>query len=83
MVDSGSIGNNLSTNNKSGFSALPGGYRHLDGMFYDQGFYGYWWSATEGGASDAYLRNLGFDNGSLSRYNSNKSGGLSVRLVRD
>jgi len=33
-----------------GFSALPGGYGYSDGYFYDAGYYGFWWSATEGNA---------------------------------
>ncbi len=43
----GTIGNNLSLNNKSGFSALPGGYRYYYGYFSTIGSYGHWWSSTE------------------------------------
>lgn len=42
----GSIYENLSKNNSSGFSALPGGCRYVFG-FYNVGEEGSWWSSTE------------------------------------
>jgi uncharacterized protein (TIGR02145 family) len=43
---SGTIGDDLSKNNRTGFSALPGGFR--DGFgFSDAGDNGFWWSSTE------------------------------------
>lgn len=42
----GSIGNNLTSNNKSGFSALGCGYRFEVGFFGCIGDYGHWWSTT-------------------------------------
>ena len=45
--DVGVIGNNLSQNNASGFSALPGGNRHNDGSFSYFGYDGIWWTSTE------------------------------------
>jgi len=74
---------NTGANNSSSFSALPGGYRSFDGYFFSIGNYGYWWSATEGNASVAYGRSLGYDYSDLDRYNYYKSCGFSVRLVRD
>jgi uncharacterized protein (TIGR02145 family) len=79
----GTIGCDLTKNNLSGFSALPGGYRYYDGHFYLQSNYGYWWSATESGASFAWYRYLTFDSDNLGRLNYFKSGGFSVGLVRD
>ncbi|MFW5761601.1 MAG: FISUMP domain-containing protein [Cyclobacteriaceae bacterium] len=40
--------------NESGFSALPGGYRFTDGMYYDIGNGGYWWCTDENSDSEAY-----------------------------
>ena len=59
------------------------GFRNKDGDFNNQSHDGYWWSATENGASYAWYRNLyyGFEN--LSRTNYYKSCGFSVRLLRD
>jgi len=80
----GTIGYDLTENNRSGFSALPGGHRGNEGGFHDIGSGGHWWSATENGASRAYYRLLvyvSFDN--LGRHDYYKSCGHSVRLLRD
>ena len=79
----GSIGNDLTRNNKSCFSALPGGYRNYDGDFYTLGYNGYWWSATESDASKSYNRSLYYDYEILDWYYYNKGCGFSVRAVRD
>ena len=64
----GAIGNNPSTNNKSGFTALPGGYRYSNGSFHSIGNYGYWWSSTELGTSFAHSRSLYYDSSNLYYY---------------
>ena len=79
----GAIGNDLSKNNKSGFSALPGGYRYYTGGFYSQSYLGFWWSATEYGAASAWYRNLDYDYDNLYRNDYGKGYGFSVRLLRD
>ena len=79
----GTIGSDLSKNNSSGFSALPGGGRSYNGTFYGQSFGGGWWSATEGGASRAYGSGFNYGIGNLNRSDGIKSCGFSVRLVRD
>jgi uncharacterized protein (TIGR02145 family) len=79
----GAIGNDLTKNNRSGFSALPGGCRGSGGTFSIIGGYGDWWSATETDASYAYGRFLNFDLDHLNRGYSIKSSGYSLRLVRD
>jgi len=79
----GTPGCNLSKNNASGFSALPGGSRGSSGTFYFQSYYGFWWSATEDDASYAHSRNLYYSNEFLDMYDTNKSWGFSVRLLRD
>ena len=78
----GAVGNDLASNNRTGFSALPGGSRNSVGSFYDQSLSGYWWSATESGASYAYSRRLSYNSEYLYRNNYNKEYGFSVRLVR-
>ena len=79
----GAPGNNLSKNNKSGFSALPGGSRDDVGVFCLIGVYGLWWSATEFDASLAYYCVLYIDDVLLYRDCDLKSCGFSVRLLRD
>ena len=82
-TDAGTPGNNPKNNNKSGFSALPGGYRNGNGDFDYQSDRGYWWSATENGAFYAYNRLLYYDYEGLYRNYYAKKYGFSVRLIRD
>ncbi len=78
----GEVGYDLTINNKSGFSALPGGYR-FGSSFKDQGEDGYWWSATEYDALTADYRFLYCRDASLGKYNYTKTCGHSIRLLRD
>jgi uncharacterized protein (TIGR02145 family) len=79
----GTIGCDLTTNNHTGFSALPGGYRRHISTFVNQGNYGSWWSATEDDATIACHRYLNCVRAILFDYLSYKSYGFSVRLLRD
>jgi len=66
-----------------GFSALPGGDGGSSGSFYDVGYYGYWWSATENYASNAYYRYMLYNNSNVYRFDNYKSGLFSVRCAQD
>ncbi|KMQ49610.1 hypothetical protein CHISP_3482 [Chitinispirillum alkaliphilum] len=79
----GSVGNDQGSNNSSGFSALPGGYRDGDGYFNNGGSVGHWWSATESDASSAWFSYLHHSSEDLDRGNYFKRLGWSVRLLRD
>jgi uncharacterized protein (TIGR02145 family) len=79
---------NLDATNESGFSALPGGQRWLDGTFQPLGSlgglesYGCWWSNTqETGA--AWYRNIVNNDGSAYRSNAPFSVGNSIRCLKD
>jgi uncharacterized protein (TIGR02145 family) len=76
-------GPNTGATNESGFTALPGGYRRNDGIFYFIGSNGYWWSSTDHNTSSAWYRNLCNSYGDVFRYTSTKDIGFSVRCVRD
>jgi uncharacterized protein (TIGR02145 family) len=80
--DTGTVGNDLSKNNRSGFSGLPAGCRN-HGFFTEITFHGYWWSATQFDSAAAYYRYLGYDYDRLLRLNFSKSTGFSVRLIKD
>jgi len=83
-TNAGVPGNNLTQNNQSGFSALPGGFRDIDGSFGNVGSIGIWWCASELNASLAWNRGLVCDSYDLDRnYTHGKNCGFSVRLVRD
>jgi uncharacterized protein (TIGR02145 family) len=86
--NTGTIACDLTKNNSSGFSALPGGYRYWNGLFFSQSYYGVWWSATLKDFSwdpngFAWARYLYYDDDYLIRSTNYKSCGYSVRLVRD
>jgi uncharacterized protein (TIGR02145 family) len=68
-----------------GFSALPSGYRNLDGSFSGIRNFTYIWSATENPSAtgDARLRTLSGFSGNVGRVNDSKTLGASVRCLRD
>jgi uncharacterized protein (TIGR02145 family) len=74
---------NTGATNSSGFTGLPGGCRSDLGTYLNFGSNGFWWSATQGSASDAYLRYLSCANSGVLRSNYSKEYGFSVRCVRD
>ena len=74
---------NTAATNESGFAGLPGGYRSSDGTFDNVGFFGYWWSSTEFGTTNAWYRGLDYTNGDVGRFDVNKGLGFSVRCLRD
>lgn len=79
----GTVGNNQSTNNSSGFKALPGGYRNYDGGFGGLGTYADFWSASAGGATHAWRRVLNYGTDVVGRYANYKRLGFSVRCLQD
>ena len=82
-TETGAPGADLTKNNSSGFTALPGGGRYGDGAFDYIGFLGYWWSSTESYTTSAWDRSLNYDYYPLSRSIDSKSYGFSVRCLRD
>ncbi len=77
---------NTSATNVSGFTGLPGGYRDGGGgtgTFNSIGFYGTWWSSSEGGTTYAYNRFLYYNYGYASRGYDNEKDGFAVRCLRD
>jgi uncharacterized protein (TIGR02145 family) len=84
ISNTGVIGDNLSLNNRSGFSALPGGYRGMpSGNFVSLGFNGAWWSCSENDNYTAWYRGLSFNAVSVSRIATIKSQGFSVRCIKN
>jgi len=67
-----------------GFSALPGGSGY-GSTFYDACNTGYWWSATETSASNAWYRHMRYLDDNMFRYNHNfgKTNLFSVRCIAD
>lgn len=77
------IGNDLTRNNKSGFTALPSGYRSSDGSFHNLGFFGFWWSPLNMIGDTEYFRTLNYNNWNELKASYSKKYGLSVRCVKD
>lgn len=84
------ISPNNNATNQIGFTALPGGYRYNvgnfcnHGAFCNQGYNGFWWSATESNATNAWHRNISHANSGIDRSGgSSKVLGFSVRCVKD
>jgi uncharacterized protein (TIGR02145 family) len=74
---------NAGATNESGFTALPCGSRSFDGIFYDTGIMGYWWSTTEQAASYAWMRHLYYNSPAISDCYFAKRCGFSVRCIKD
>jgi uncharacterized protein (TIGR02145 family) len=80
---------NVGADNSSGFSALPGGVRHACcGGFWNIRDVAFFWSATDAGGIDAYLRELHVNQNNVVRTNYNdinglKSAGFSIRCLKN
>ncbi len=79
----GNVGNDLGSNNSSGFAGLPGGYRVYSGTFQDVGFLGFLWSSAVYSSADAWSRVLVNTSGSVTSASIKKRYGVSVRCLRD
>jgi uncharacterized protein (TIGR02145 family) len=78
----GLVGNDLASNNKSGFNALPGGARDYTGSFGGGKRNGYWWTSSSVNAS-GFMASLSYDKDSLNINFEPMRCGFSVRCIRD
>ncbi|MBM2817245.1 MAG: yiaD [Ignavibacteria bacterium] len=74
---------NTGATNKTGFSAIPAGYRSINGAFYDLGLSGNWWTSTEFNVLLACNFRLYYDISFFHKSIINKDYGYSVRCVSD
>lgn len=74
---------NFGATNESGFTALPGGHRYSDAAFYNLGINAYWWTSTEASATNANYRLVNNNGPGVSVSDFPKTGGFSVRCVKD
>jgi uncharacterized protein (TIGR02145 family) len=74
---------NYGATNETGFSGLPAGKRHNDGVFYAIGQFGYWWDAPNYYANSANFYMLCYNNYYIFTINEMKNYGFSVRCVKD
>ena len=73
----------ITNTNSSGFTGLPGGYRYKDGPFFNNVYFGHWWSSSEYNPDYAWYRVLGFNGSGAYKYALFKKAGYSVRCLRD
>ena len=72
--------------NSTGWTALPGGFRSVDGSFEESlGLYGFWWLTDELLSPNAIYAVLSYDNSILSFLDTyeNWTNGVSVRCVKN
>lgn len=75
------VGNNQSSNNATGFSAVPAGFYF--GVYYAFGSTACFWSATQYSSDDAYYRGLSYSEATMFRLYGIKFNGSSVRCIMD
>ncbi len=79
----GSVGNDLSGNNKTGFAGMPGGM-FIEGRFYVLGETGGWWSSTViSGSSAAWSKQLNYSGTNFTDIAYFNHCSLSVRCLKD
>lgn len=79
----GTVGYNLQTNNRSGFSIMPSGYKGYDGYFYELRNFAYLWTASSNVNNTAYSISVRSDQANLIRNLHNKNYGFSVRCIKN
>ena len=77
----GFVGNDLTLNNKTDFTALPGGDRG-SGDFEEMGIFGNWWSSSNDGI-EAIYEYIHSENNHPLQDASQLTAGLSIRCVKD
>jgi len=69
--------------NESGFTAIPHGYRSVNGILNFEEKIGFWWTSTIENDLRAWSFRLDFDQKKVTRMYSFKEVGLSVRCIKD
>lgn len=77
------VGNTLSTNNATGFTAIPGGRRYSNGNFYDLLNHGIWWTSSQNyeDTATAWRRAFSYNNALVASGRLNKAEGFAVRCL--
>ncbi len=74
---------NTGATNESGFTALGAGYRGVSGHFFSLTRFPDFWSSSESSSTDGVCWDLSYDRSDIVRYSYPKTGGFSVRCVKD
>lgn len=73
---------NTGATDETGFSALPGGYRGYEGLYYFIGYTGYFWSSTDYDADNGWYRGLYYNGAYDHNLSNSKKAGFAVRCVK-
>lgn len=80
----GAPGNDLASNNSTGFSAVPAGVYDPNDSFYSLGGYNYLWTSTENTSNGyAWVRRIDYNATSVNIFDYGKEWGYSVRCLKD
>ncbi|MFA5046138.1 MAG: fibrobacter succinogenes major paralogous domain-containing protein [Paludibacter sp.] len=82
-TNDGAVGNKVSDNNISSFTALPAGSRSYNGIYDFLGRTASWWTSTEMSSVDGYYRSMNYLNANLMSATIDKRTGYSVRCIKD
>ncbi len=75
---------NTGATNTVGFSAIPGAYRNVDGLFFGLGVDAVWWSSSQNGTTKGWSRLVTKGDGNSARFDYHlKTYGFSVRCLKD
>jgi uncharacterized protein (TIGR02145 family) len=74
---------NEGTTNESGFTALPAGYRSIDGEFLSMSYYSQWWSSSVTDAANAKLRSMVYFSNDIGSGEVSMKYGFSIRCIKD
>jgi len=69
--------------NESGFTALPGGTRYANGIFFSRKDIGYWWTFTGETVLNGWYRSMYYSNSTVDKNFHDSTDGFSVRCVKD
>jgi uncharacterized protein (TIGR02145 family) len=84
-IFNGTVGYDIGSNNRSGFTGLPGGGRDILGNFVQGSEIGEWWSSTEyvDDPNSVWMYSIWYDSEFMGKGVFLKNQGFSVRLIRD
>lgn len=74
---------NSQATNETGFTAIPGGFREIYGLFSYLGTYAGWWSATDTYTYVPWARYMVVNPHTLNKFGYIKHTGMSVRCLKD
>jgi uncharacterized protein (TIGR02145 family) len=79
----GGPGNNMSVNNSTNFTGLPGGGRYGNsGVFFSKSEAAFWWTRDESTTVEAYYRGLFYGYSFFSNFVSSKNLGFGIRCIK-